>query len=68
MRIDGGPLWSFKEAKRMANSFPTPLHRSFQKTCEYADKLRVEIDRLRAKLSYYEVPEVWIDPDYEVRE
>ncbi len=65
MKIDGGP-WSLKEAKRMAYSFPTPIHRSFQKTIEYAEKLREEVHRLRAKLSYHEVPPAWNDPDYEV--
>lgn len=65
MRIDGEP-WSFEQAKRMAHSFPTPLHRSFQKTVAYADKLRNEIHKLRARLSYHEILDRWDDPDYEV--
>jgi hypothetical protein len=53
--------WTLKAAKKLAFSFPTPLHKSFQIACSELERLQAEIHRLRGRLSRYEVVEPWSD-------
>lgn len=53
--------WTLKGAKKLAFSFPTPLHKSFQIACSELERLQAEIHRLRGKLSRYEAVEPWSD-------
>lgn len=53
--------WTLRGAKKLAFSFNTPLHRSFQIACSELERLQAEIHKLRGQLSHYRAVEPWRD-------
>jgi len=44
----GSKPWSFEDAQKKAFSFQTPIHRSFQNTCEHVLELRAKLEKAEA--------------------